>query len=52
MSWQGATLDYLALFLLAALIIGASKGGLASAGAIAVPLLSIWMDPLYAAGIL
>ncbi|WP_323768539.1 sulfite exporter TauE/SafE family protein [Marinovum sp.] len=40
------------LFLLAALIVGASKGGLASAAALAVPILSIWMDPLEAAGVL
>lgn len=40
------------MFLIAALIIGAGKGGLASAGAVAVPMLSIWMDPLYAAGVL
>ncbi|KUF09126.1 sulfite exporter TauE/SafE family protein [Pseudoponticoccus marisrubri] len=45
-------MEMLALFLLASLIVGASKGGLASAGALAVPLLSIWMDPLVAAGVL
>ncbi|MCB9958283.1 MAG: sulfite exporter TauE/SafE family protein [Rhodospirillaceae bacterium] len=45
-------MDHLWLFLLAALIVGASKGGLASAGTLAVPLLSIWMDPLMAAGTL
>lgn len=42
----------MALFLLASLIIGVAKGGLATAGALAVPLLSIWMDPFLAAGIL
>lgn len=45
-------MDPFLLFLLAALIIGASKGGLASAAALAVPILSIWMDPLEAAGVL
>ena len=45
-------MEFLGLFLLAALIVGASKGGLASAGALAVPILSIWMDPLTAAGAL
>lgn len=45
-------MDTLGLFLLASLIVGASKGGLASAGALAVPILSIWMDPLMAAGVL
>lgn len=45
-------MDHLWLFLLAALIVGSSKGGLASAGTLAVPLLSIWMDPLLAAGTL
>lgn len=45
-------METLALFLLASLIVGASKGGLASAGTLAVPLLSIWMDPLTAAGVL
>lgn len=46
------TLDHIALLLLASLIVGASKGGLASAGALAVPILSVWMDPLVAAGLL
>jgi len=45
-------MDQIGLLLLASLIIGASKGGLASAGALAVPLLSLWMDPLVAAGLL
>lgn len=45
-------MEYLVLLLLASLIVGASKGGLASAGALAVPILSIWMDPLLAAGLL
>ena len=45
-------METLGLFLLAALIVGASKGGLASAAALAVPILSLWMDPLMAAGVL
>ena len=45
-------MDHIGLLLLASLIIGASKGGLASAGALAVPILSLWMDPLVAAGLL
>lgn len=45
-------MEHLGLFALAALIVGASKGGLASAGALAVPILSLWMDPLQAAGTL
>jgi uncharacterized membrane protein YfcA len=45
-------MEHIALLLLASLIIGAGKGGLASAGALAVPILSIWMDPLVAAGLL
>lgn len=45
-------MEHIGLLLLASLIIGASKGGLASAGALAVPILSIWMDPLVAAGLL
>jgi uncharacterized membrane protein YfcA len=45
-------MEHIALLLLASLIVGASKGGLASAGALAVPILSIWMDPLVAAGLL
>lgn len=45
-------METLGLFLLASLIVGASKGGLASSGALAVPILSLWMDPLMAAGVL
>lgn len=40
------------LLVLAALIVGISKGGLASAGAIAVPLLSLFMNPVTAAALL
>lgn len=43
-------MEHIGLLLLASLIIGVSKGGLASAGALSVPILSIWMDPLAAAG--
>lgn len=39
-------------FIIAAFSVGISKGGLASAGAIAVPFLSLWVDPLTAASIL
>ncbi|WP_102222868.1 sulfite exporter TauE/SafE family protein [Acidimangrovimonas sediminis] len=44
-------LDTLLLFL-AALIVGASKGGLASAAAISVPLLALFMNPVKAAATL
>ena len=40
------------LYALAAFIVGMSKGGLATAGALAVPILSLWMDPLTAAAYL
>lgn len=43
-------MDQFTLLLFASLIIGMSKGGLASAGALAVPILSIWMNPLVAVG--
>lgn len=45
-------MEHIALLLLASLIVGASKGGLATAGALAVPILSIWMNPFVAAGLL
>ncbi|WP_162683430.1 sulfite exporter TauE/SafE family protein [Rhodobacteraceae bacterium DSL-40] len=45
-------MDHFALYALAAFIVGTSKGGLSSAAALAIPLLSIWMDPLTAAGVL
>ncbi|MDA3920866.1 MAG: sulfite exporter TauE/SafE family protein [Salinisphaera sp.] len=38
--------------LIAAVIVGMSKGGLASAGAIAVPMLSLFMNPIEAAALL
>ncbi|TMV85849.1 sulfite exporter TauE/SafE family protein [Thioclava sp. BHET1] len=40
------------LLLLAALIVGTSKGGLASAAALAVPMLALFMNPVKAAAIL
>ena len=40
------------LLILAALIVGLSKGGLASAGAIAVPMLALFMNPVTAAATL
>ncbi|WP_172327157.1 sulfite exporter TauE/SafE family protein [Mangrovicoccus sp. HB161399] len=40
------------LLILAALIVGASKGGLASAAAIAVPMLALFMNPVKAAATL
>lgn len=40
------------LLVLAALIVGASKGGLASAAAIAVPMLALFMNPITAAATL
>ncbi|WP_116086869.1 sulfite exporter TauE/SafE family protein [Tropicimonas sp. IMCC34011] len=45
-------MDHLYILLIAALIVGASKGGLASAGAIAVPLCSLVMNPVVAAAVL
>ncbi|NNC22635.1 sulfite exporter TauE/SafE family protein [Salinisphaera sp. USBA-960] len=40
------------LLLIAALIVGISKGGLASAAAVAVPMLSLFMNPIEAAALL
>ncbi|MBE3637964.1 sulfite exporter TauE/SafE family protein [Mangrovicoccus algicola] len=40
------------LLTIAAFVVGLSKGGLSAAGALAVPMLSIWMDPLQAAAAL
>lgn len=45
-------MEQLLPFLLAALIVGAAKGGLVSAGALAVPALSLIIDPLMAAATL
>ncbi|WP_339107875.1 sulfite exporter TauE/SafE family protein [Thioclava sp. GXIMD4216] len=45
-------MDQTVLFIIAALIVGMSKGGLASAAAIAVPLLALFMNPVTAAATL
>lgn len=45
-------IEHLPWLLIAAVIIGVSKGGLASAGALAVPFLSIFMNPVQAAALL
>lgn len=45
-------MDHLLPYVLAALIVGAAKGGLTSAGALAVPALSLAADPLEAASML
>lgn len=44
--------EHLPFLFLAALIVGMSKGGLSSAGSLAVPMLAIWVDPLTAAAFL
>lgn len=44
--------EHIAVLILAAFVVGLSKGGLASAAAISVPMLAIWMDPLSAAALL
>ncbi|MAQ13920.1 MAG: hypothetical protein CMN30_03885 [Sandaracinus sp.] len=46
------SVDESTLLILAALIVGMSKGGLASAAAIAVPLLALFMNPVKAAATL
>ncbi|MDA8585632.1 sulfite exporter TauE/SafE family protein [Rhodobacteraceae bacterium] len=45
-------IEHLPWLLIAATIIGLSKGGLASAGALAVPFLAMFMNPVQAAAIL
>ncbi|WP_108258792.1 sulfite exporter TauE/SafE family protein [Mangrovicoccus ximenensis] len=40
------------MLIAAAFVVGLSKGGLAAAGALSVPMLSLWMDPLQAAAAL
>ncbi|WP_339112035.1 sulfite exporter TauE/SafE family protein [Thioclava sp. GXIMD2076] len=45
-------MDQTILYLIAALIVGMSKGGLASAAAIAVPMLALFMNPVTAAATL
>ena len=44
--------EHLIWLLLAALIVGLSKGGLSSAGSLAVPMLAIFMSPVAAAALL
>jgi uncharacterized protein len=44
--------EHLFLLALAAFVVGLAKGGLSSAGALSVPLLSLFMDPLQAAGVI
>jgi uncharacterized membrane protein YfcA len=44
--------EHLVWLLLAATIVGLSKGGLTSAGSLAVPLLALFMNPLVAAALL
>lgn len=45
-------MEYIVLLLAAAAVVGMSKGGLASAGSIAVPMLALFMDPIRAAALL
>ena len=45
-------MDYLPLLLLAAFVVGLSKGGLASAAALTVPMLALVMSPVEAAALL
>ena len=44
--------EHLIWLIIAAMLIGVSKGGLASAGALAVPFLAVFMNPLQAAALL
>lgn len=44
--------DHLPWLLLAALIVGLAKGGLSTAGSLAVPLLALFMNPIVAAALL
>ncbi len=45
-------IEHLAWLLLAAFLIGLSKGGLAAAGALAVPMLALFISPVQAAALL
>ncbi len=45
-------IEHLHWLIIAAILIGLSKGGLASAGALAVPFLAIFMNPVLAAALL
>lgn len=44
--------DHMFWLLLAALIVGLSKGGLSSAGSLSVPILAFFMNPVFAAALL
>ncbi|WP_158585695.1 sulfite exporter TauE/SafE family protein [Pseudooceanicola sediminis] len=44
--------EHLILLAIAAFVVGLAKGGLTAAGALSVPLLSLFMDPLQAAGVI
>ncbi|MDO6962883.1 sulfite exporter TauE/SafE family protein [Rhizobium alvei] len=44
--------EHFLIIALAALIVGLAKGGLATAGTLAVPMLTFWYDPLTAASLL
>lgn len=46
------TEPHFAALLIAAILVGMSKGGLTSAAALAVPMLALWYDPLVAAAFL
>lgn len=50
--WGETAIEHLFLLILAAVIVGMSKGGLASAAALAVPMLALYMNPIQAAAIL
>ena len=45
-------IEFLPWLVIAAIVIGLSKGGLAAAGALAVPFLALFMNPVQAAAIL
>lgn len=49
---ERADLDHLIPLILMAVVVGLSKGGLASAAALAVPFLALFMNPVQAAAIL
>lgn len=49
---NGHVMEHMILLLAAAAVVGMSKGGLASAGSIAVPMLALFMDPIKAAALL
>ncbi len=45
-------IDHIVWLLIAALLVGISKGGLSSLGALAVPFLALFMNPVFAAALL